>query len=396
MINKISQPANSSYPILRFHEFAEKWQSKELGDIAVFLKGKGIAKQDISEDGKYKCIRYGELYTDYREIISIVKSRTNINPEDSFSSQANDLLIPSSGETAIDIATVSCVPEDNILLSGDLNIIRLQKDNCGNFFSQYLTNFCKTKIAKLAQGNAVVHLYASQLKKLKINTPSAQEQRNIGEFLSSIDSWVGNLRSQSEALSSYKKSITQKIFSQEIRFKGENGEVYPEWKEMALGDILDYEQPTKYIVQSTEYNDKFRIPVLTAGKTFILGYTDETDGICKDNLPVIIFDDFTTTSQYVDFPFKVKSSAMKILRSKNNQSIKLLYELIQTIKYQIGGHGRHWISKYSKIRIQIPSLGEQIKIANFLTSIDKSIESKQNQIKNAEIWKKGLIQRMFV
>jgi len=96
------------------------------------------------------------------------------------------------------------------------------------------------------------------------------------------------------------------------------------WNRIALGELLDYERPDKYIVSSEGYSDNYKTPVLTAGKTFILGYTNEDDGIYK-NIPVIIFDDFTTESKYVDFNFKVKSSAMKILKTENQTTLKYLY-----------------------------------------------------------------------
>ena len=164
----------------------------------------------------------------------------------------------------------------------------------------------------------------------------------------------------------------------------------------SLGDCLDYIQPTKYLVESTEYDDSYSTPVLTAGKTFILGYTNETQGIFEDNLPVIIIDDFTTATQFVDFPFKAKSSAMKILVAKENVSIKFIYETMQILKYEIGGHERHWISKFTFLDISLPSIEEQTKIANFLSAIDEKIKLVQGQIEKMELWKKGLLQKMFV
>ena len=113
---------NKKVPKLRFNGFDGEWEEERLGSLAIFLKGRGISKDDIYEDGKNKCIRYGELYTTYNEIIRDVKSRTNIPVSDSLLSIKNDLLIPSSGETALEIATVSLVHEDNILLGGDLNL----------------------------------------------------------------------------------------------------------------------------------------------------------------------------------------------------------------------------------------------------------------------------------
>ncbi|MFN5349026.1 MAG: hypothetical protein ACK5A0_05745, partial [Polaromonas sp.] len=131
------------------------------------------------------------------------------------------------------------------------------------------------------------------------------------------------------------------------------------WTLRELGDCLDYLQPTQYLVNSTAYNDNYEIPVVTAGKTFILGHTDETEGVFDQPLPVVIFDDFTTATQYVDFRFKAKSSAMKILLAKQNANIKFIYESIQQIDYEVGAHGRHWISVYSKIKVAIPKLDEQ-------------------------------------
>lgn len=134
---------------------------------------------------------------------------------------------------------------------------------------------------------------------------------------------------------------------------------------ISLDKVINYEQPTKYIVKSTDYDDRFEIPVLTPGQMFILGYTDEKEGIynaSKDN-PVIIFDDFTTSFQWVDFKFKVKSSAMKILKSKpkteNIAYFRYLYYAMKNIKYVPVDHARQWISKYSKFHIPLPPLPVQ-------------------------------------
>ena len=131
-----------------------------------------------------------------------------------------------------------------------------------------------------------------------------------------------------------------------------------EWKEYELGKLLLYEQPTAYIVESTDYSDAYNIPVLTAGKSFILGYTNETTGIF-DQLPVIIFDDFTTATQYVNFKFKVKSSAMKILHINTDLVLpKYVYYRMQIIQFDHCTHKRYWIQQYSKIKIVVPPLPE--------------------------------------
>ena len=141
-----------------------------------------------------------------------------------------------------------------------------------------------------------------------------------------------------------------------------------------LEDCLDYEQPIKYIVKSTQYDDSFDTPVLTAGQSFVLGYTDETDGIydaSADN-PVIIFDDFTTGFHWVDFAFKVKSSAMKLLRPKGTVNFKYIYYAMCCIKYEPETHSRHWISVYSQFEIPVPPLPVQSEIVRILDHFTES------------------------
>jgi len=390
-------------PQLRFPEFEGEWKINKLGQIAKFLKGKGISKRDIINDGDNECIRYGELYTTYNEVIDSIASKTNVALDVSVLSNENDVIIPSSGETQLDIVTASCVLKKGVILGGDLNIIRTNLN--GVFLSYLLNNRKKKDIAKLSQGNSVVHLYNKQLATLNLNLPTPKEQQKIANFLTSIDNRIQTLEKKKTLLKQYKKGVMQKVFKQELRFKDDtstllsasDGKVFPEWEEKKLGEVLDYEQPTKYIVESTEYEDSFKTPVLTAGKTFILGYTNEINNIYSD-FPVIIFDDFTMANQYVDFPFKVKSSAMKILKNDlNKSSISFVFSAIQMINYPKGDeHKRFWISEYSKIKIPFPSLKEQTKIANFLSSIDKNIALVTKKIEHTKTYKKGLLQQMFV
>lgn len=170
-----------------------------------------------------------------------------------------------------------------------------------------------------------------------------------------------------------------------------------EWKDITLGDVLKYEQPYKYAVESTQYH-KSGIPVLTAGKSFILGYTSESENVYS-NLPVIIFDDFTSDSKYVDFPFKVKSSAMKFLREKNENEINLkyFYEVLQTLKIETTGgeHKRRWISEYSKIKIKTPDYNEQTRIAEILSTADEAIAQTESLIVKYQRIKTGLMQDLL-
>jgi type I restriction enzyme S subunit len=179
----------------------------------------------------------------------------------------------------------------------------------------------------------------------------------------------------------------------ELRFPGFENE--GEWNDTKLDKCLDYLQPTKYLVKSTNYSEVYKTPVLTAGKTFILGYTNEKNGIFEKKLPIIIFDDFTTASKYVDFPFKAKSSAMKILLAKKDFNIKFLYESIQIINYEPGVHKRHWISVFSNLKLPVPSPQEQQKIASCLSSLDEVIAAQSQKLATLKDHKKGLMQNLF-
>lgn len=174
---------------------------------------------------------------------------------------------------------------------------------------------------------------------------------------------------------------------------------YLELTEYELGQLLIYEQPTAYIVESTEYNDNYKTPVLTAGKSFILGYTNETENIF-DNLPVIIFDDFTTATQYVNFKFKVKSSAMKILHI-NTELVnpKYIYYRMQIIQFDHSTHKRYWIQQYSKLKVQIPSLPEQKrivdKIEELFSDLDNAVETLKETKQKLEIYRQAVLKEAF-
>ncbi len=174
------------------------------------------------------------------------------------------------------------------------------------------------------------------------------------------------------------------------------------WPMVELGDVLEYEQPTEYIVSSTDYRDEYPTPVLTAGKSFILGYTNEKEGIFHEGLPVIIFDDFTTATKFVDFSFKVKSSAMKILRTKKGvANIRYVYHAMQNITFTPNEHKRFWISEYSKIRIPLPPLEIQQQVvaeldgyAGIIAGAKQVVENWKPQIDINPEWDKVKVEKI--
>ena len=189
--------------------------------------------------------------------------------------------------------------------------------------------------------------------------------------------------------------MTKKTDTPAIRFKGFSDT----WEQRKLGEIFKYEQPQAYIVESTEYDNKNKIPVLTAGQSFILGYTDEQFGIkqASEESPVIIFDDFTTSSHYVNFPFKVKSSAMKLLTLNNpKNNIHCAYNILQNIGFVPVSHERHWISTFAKFEVLLPkSADEQKKIGSYFANLDQLITLHQRKYEKLHNIKKSMLEKMF-
>lgn len=172
-----------------------------------------------------------------------------------------------------------------------------------------------------------------------------------------------------------------------------------DWVECKFEDLLDYEQPTNYIIKEENYNDRFSIPVLTAGKGFIKGYTNEEFGVF-DKLPTIIFDDFTTASQYVNFKFKVKSSAMKILNPTSSLvNLKFLFNVMQVCKVRSETHKRYWISEYSQIKFGLPPLPEQRaivkKIEALFSSLDAGIADLKKAQEQLKIYRQAVLKKAF-
>ena len=220
--------------------------------------------------------------------------------------------------------------------------------------------------------------------------PSRVEQTVIADSISDVDSLIFSLQKLIEKKKAIKQGAMQELLTGKKRLPGFSGE----WEKISLGDVLNYEQPTNYIVKSTEYT-KTGIPVLTAGKTAVLGYTQEKDGVYH-KLPVILFDDFLTVSKYIDFQFKVKSSAVKMLSLKRvTDNLKVIYELMQMIAFSVTDHQRHWISKFSKFDIYLPLADEQQAIAQVLSDMDSEIEQLEKKLSKYQQIRQGMMQELL-
>ena len=396
-------------PNLRFMGFPNHWIESEFGETYEFIRTNSFPRDRLNyEAGTVKNIHYWDIHTKYSSnfrvtnedipFLNVDIDHSNIKMQEYC--KEGDLVIADASEDYADIwKTIEIMEVGNEKLVAGLHthMVRPKDKKLALWFGVNLmkTKSIRRQMMEYATGISVLGISKTNLSKVKIHLPSVSEQKKITQFLLSVDWKIEKLIKIKELLEAYKKWVAQGIFSKKMRFKNDNWMTFPEWKKEKLGELMQYEQPTKYLVKSTDYNKTFSIPVLTAWKTFVLGYTNELNGIF-DNLPVIIFDDFTTATKFVNFPFKVKSSAMKILLPKKWVDIRFVYESMQLLKYKIGGHERHWISKFSQLEIELPCLDEQRKVAEFLSSITKKIELIWLELEKANQFKKGLLQDMFI
>lgn len=266
------------------------------------------------------------------------------------------------------------------------------KNKTDHFYLYFLLEKTENKWQRLSQWSTFEAINSSDVKSLKLPLPPLPEQTAIASILSTCDENISTTQTLIDRLQHRHKALCQQLLTGKKRLQGFS----EKWETIELWDILDYIQPTKYIVESTEYDNKYNTPVLTAWKTFILGFTNEKDWVFTENLPVIIFDDFTTSTQFVNFPFKVKSSAMKILIKKNPQdNMTYIYAAMQQLKYIIGWHERHRISKYAYLTISMPNHKEQDAIASIINDSQAQIDLATAKLTKLKQNKQGLMQQLL-
>jgi type I restriction enzyme, S subunit len=406
---------NKAVPKLRFPEFYDdgEWEEKQLENVATFLKGKGISKSDITQNGAQPCIRYGELYTHYSETINSVKSYTDIPPEDLVLSQANDVIIPASGETHEDIATASCIINNGIALGGDLNIIRTKMD--GVFLSYYLNNVKKKDIAQLAQGISVVHLYSGQLKKLHVNIPELKEQQKIASCLSSIDEFITAQTQKLDALKAHKNGLMQQLFPaegervpklrfEEFRDKGE-------WEKRPLGDVAEIiTGNTPSTIEPSYYggNKLFVSPGDISEARYVIktkttlseeGYS-HTRHVKENSIIFVCIGSTIGKVAQNKFECATNQQLNSVVPYEGYFS-DFLYSALENIAPMIasiaGIQAVPIINKtlFSSVLVNFPTTKEQQKIADCLSSLDELITAQSQKLEALKLHKKGLMQQLF-
>jgi len=360
----------------------EDWDIEKLEDLVHFNNGKAH-EQFIAENGNY----------------IVVNSKFISTEGEVFKSSSKNLSPLSPGEITM---VMSDIPNGRALAKCfyidqkrkytlNQRICSFKSKGSDGKYLFYILNRNKYFL-DFDSGVGQTNLRRSDVLNCPVVMPTSKpEQTAIATALSDTDELIEKLEKLIAKKKAIKQGTMQKLLTGQRRLPGFSGE----WEEKKLGDLLAYEQPTRYIVKSSKYNDKNNLPVLTAGKSFILGYTNE-DFDVFDSLPVVIFDDFTTASKYVDFRFKVKSSAMKLLKPRiKGANLRFIFEKMQLIDFKLADHKRYWISEYQNIEIQVPNNAEQNAISEVLSDMDYEIEKLEKKLSKLRRIKTGMMQQLL-
>lgn len=377
-----------------------------MGKISEITKGSGISKDQLSEQGS-PCILYGELYTKYKsEIIDEVYSRTELDSSSLVKSKANDVIIPCSGETAIDISTARCVPFNNILLGGDLNIIRLKHDD-GGFFAYQLNGARKKDIARVAQGVSVVHLYGENLKHIRVYHPAIEEQKKITRLLSLIDERIATqnkiiykLKSlirgimvelQKRGLSNgtWKKVLLSNVLTERNEL---NKSLYPVYSVSVIQGIVNQ---MEYLGRSFAASDTSKYHVVHYGD---LVYTKSPTGSFPYGIIKQSYNqnEVAVSPLYGVYEPKTFSTGVflhEYFKSELN-TLNYLHPLVQKgAKNTINIANQRFLESY----VAIPSnANELLAISKLLCSLNTKLEFLQNILKQSQGQKQYLLRQMFI
>mgnify|MGYP002715721506 FL=1 len=405
---------HTNTPELRFPEFKDEWKLQKLGNLAQFSKGKSLSKKDLNINGK-PCILYGELYTKYGAILNKVYSKTSTQNDSLVFSKRNQILIPSSGETDIDIATATAIDTDvKIAIGGDLNIITPINSD-GRFISLYINGKGKYNLAKYAQGKSVVHLYNSDIKKLNFYLPTNMaEQKKIGDFFSKLDRQIELEEEKLELLEQQKRGYMQKIFSRELRFKDDNGNDYPDWEMKKLGNIANIVGGGTPSTKKSEYwdgNINWFSPVEIGDKEFVSTSQRRITekGLEKSSAKMLPIGTVLFTSRagigktaILSKEATTNQGFQSIMPKENDLDSYFLYSMTSILKRDAEKVGAgSTFSEVSRkqmeqIKLLIPILKEQKQIGRLFQIINRKINKQLHKIELLKQRKKGLLQKMFI
>ena len=367
---------------MRFPEFNGEWETKSINDLADVIGG-GTPDTTVKSywDGEIQWFTPSEIGKN-----KYVDSSLRTITEEGLNNSSAKLLPPNT----ILLSSRATIGECSLSLrecATNQGFQSLVSKKCYVDFLYYLIQTKKRDLIRKSCGSTFLEISANEVRKIQVSVPTDVEQQKIAGLLSLIDERIATQNKIIEDLKKLKSAIRKKMFS---LLKDEYTESFE------INQLLDYEQPTAYIVANDEYStDTSLTPVLTANKGFILGYTDEKFGIYQKG-ECIIFDDFTMDAKYVSFPFKVKSSAIKILTAKPNVNLRFMFEYLSYWELKSEEHKRHYISEIASLVIELPSKERQSIIASLMTSLNSKLDIEAKTKIRYEEQKRYLLSQMFI
>ena len=389
-------------PKRRFKGFlnAGDWEQRKLSKLATMnarIGWQNLRTSEFLDSGDYLLITgtdFDNGRIKYSTCHYVEKKRFDQDTKIQLST--GSILITKDG-TLGKVALVEELPKPATLNAGVFNV-RVKDDAFLSY--KYLYHYLKAPflmkyVIANATGGTIKHLNQSILVDFPIPITEKHEQDKIAKLLDSLESIITLHQRKLEKLQATKKALLYELFPIEnsrrpkLRFKGFTGD----WEQRKFSELFEYERPDAYIVQSDLYCDEYNVPVLTANKAFILGYTNEE---CTYNKPSIIFDDFTLDRKYVDFPYMLKSSAIKILTAKEHHNLRFLFERLNSTRFVVLGHARHYISVVQNTSTLCPTLDEENCISTILTKVDTLITLHQRKLEKLKNLKAAYLNEMFV
>ena len=382
-----SNETTPNVPTLRFPNYSSEWQVSPMGKVCTFRKGYGISKENLSSDGT-TCILYGELYTTYKTAIAKnIKSKTSLDPTILFHSKKNDVIIPCSGETAEDIATSVCIPYDDILLGGDLTVIRSDLD--GAFLSNQINSVRKYDIARIAQGKSIVHLQADELKKISIAYPTIDEQQKISGFIDKIDE---RIEVQNKIISKYEtliKGIRERIVNCGWQWKKLDELIQEGIVRLNRGNIIPKHQK----------DNAYKYPVYSSltQNNGLMGYNDTY--MFDKELITWSIDGGGNFFYRKKHKFNVTNVCGILQVDENVYSYRFIAEMLtyqhskMKFDYQSKAHPSVISSLYS---LPCLPISEQNSYCRLFIALDKKMQIEQCCLNKLKEQKKYLLSKMFI
>lgn len=389
--------SNTRTPIIRFQGFNGEWKKKKIGDIAIVLQGYGFPE-------KYQGQKYGDLpFCKVGDISSAVdRGEMFINKADNFVDYSLLPVLhaqPIPAGSTIFAKIGEAIRSNKRIRTGvpcliDNNAAAVKsKGEISDTFLFYLMS--KVNLADYS-GGIVPSVNKSTIEAIDVLVPSSRdEQQKIAECLEAIDQMISAQNHKVESLKTNKKGLMQQLFPQPgattpaLRFPGFTGD----WQEKSFDGICHTITPPLKL-QSSQYSSSGKFPIVDQSQTLICGWTNDSSGLLR-NTPYIIFGDHTCVLKYIDFPFIQGADGVKILGSNKKDNSKFIYQLLLSNPVKQDGYKRHFSDLKEKMFLLPPTLEEQTKIAECLSSIDEIISVEESKVVSLKTHKKGLMQQLF-